>query len=191
MDDRLIKESIKEFGISYDIKTILEDIQHEEPVFLQEEYWVPERYNETKIVFLPIDPHWQYVYWDIKDSLYEKIKSYTLQFRVVCCGEEKLSINILQQYGNYYFNFHAPFKDVYCILGYTKDDEFIEIARSNIFKLPSDEIFEGEEIFVTREKLKEKEMKEELKRKLYSAKVSLEKTKIIKEFPGSSDMLNR
>ncbi len=190
MDNKLIKESIKEFGISYDIKTILEDIQHEEPLFLQEEFWIPERYNETKIVFLPVDPHWHFVYWDIKDSIYEKIKSYTLQFRVICCGEEKLSINILQQYGSYYFNFHAPFKDVYCILGYLKKDEFIEIACSNIFKLPSDQIFEGEEIFVTRKQLKNKDIKEELKKKIYSSQISPEETKSIKEnIIGSSDLL--
>lgn len=190
MNKKLIKESIKEFGISYDTKTILEDIQHEEPLFLQEEYWIPERYNETKLVFLPVDPHWHFVYWDIKDTLYEKIKSYTLQFRVVCCGEEKLSINILQQYGSYYFNFHAPFKDVYCILGYVKNNEFVEIARSNIFKLPSDQIFEGEEIFVTKETLKNKEIGEKLKKKIYSSQISQEGTKEIQEnIIGSSDIL--
>ncbi len=190
-DDRLLKESLKEFGISSNVKTILEDITHEEPVFIQEEYWIPERYNETKIVLLSVDPHWQFVYWDIKDSLYEVIKDYSIQFRVICCGEEKLKINLLQQYGKYYFKFHAPFKEVYCILGYEKEDDFIEISRSNSFILPSDEIFEGKEVFLTPEDIKKK--KEEIDKILKKSEILKgKKEEILKKslkITGSSENL--
>ncbi len=40
----------------------------------QDEYPIPERYNETKVVFMVRDPNWAFAYWDIEDQNIEKIK---------------------------------------------------------------------------------------------------------------------
>ncbi len=181
---KLIQESLKDFGRGYEIHPVLEDIKHEEPVFVQEEYWIPERYNETKIVFLSVDPHWQFVYWDIEDSIYEKIKGKPLKIKVFSNEKEKLSIDINSQYGKYYFQYHAPFEEVFCILGYIEEKNFIELSKSNSFILPSDEIFEGEEIFVSKEDFKNKEKIYEILERIKKAKVSSDYKEIV-SFPGS------
>ena len=38
------------------------------------EYPIPERYDETKLVFLVKDPDWAFVYWDIETSKLREIK---------------------------------------------------------------------------------------------------------------------
>ncbi|NPA54670.1 MAG: DUF4912 domain-containing protein [Aquificae bacterium] len=182
---KLIQESLKDFGKGYEIHPVLEDIKHEEPVFVQEEYWIPERYNETKIVFLSVDPYWQFVYWDIEDSIYGKIKEKPLKIKVFSNEKEKLSIDINSQYGKYYFQYHAPFEEVFCILGYIEEENFIELSKSNSFILPSDEIFEGEEIFVSKEDFKNKEKIEKLIKSFSSVK-KVEKEKFDISFQGSS-----
>jgi uncharacterized protein len=39
-----------------------------------EEYHIPERYNETRIVLLLRDPLWAYAYWDIQDAKIASLK---------------------------------------------------------------------------------------------------------------------
>ncbi len=182
----LLKESIKEFGRGYLTPTILEDIKHEEPVFIQEEFLIPERYNQTKVTFLSVDPVVQFIYWDIEDSLYEKLINYDKQIRVFIKDEEKVVINVEEKYGKHYFKLHAPFEEAFCILGYKKDSKFIQIAKSNIFILPSDTVFEGEEVFVSKEDFKNKD---KIKKILDKIKVS-KGTKIsLTEIGGSSNFL--
>ncbi|HAK46700.1 MAG TPA: DUF4912 domain-containing protein [Spirochaeta sp.] len=42
--------------------------------FEEDQYPLPEHYNETKIVMLLRDPAWAYTYWDIKDSEISALK---------------------------------------------------------------------------------------------------------------------
>lgn len=42
--------------------------------FEEDQYPLPEHYNETKIVMLLRDPAWAYTYWDIKDSEVSALK---------------------------------------------------------------------------------------------------------------------
>lgn len=56
-------------GRKYDIFLDEEIVSQE-----TEEYLIPERYNETRIVLLLRDPLWAYAYWDIQDASLEALQ---------------------------------------------------------------------------------------------------------------------
>jgi hypothetical protein len=49
---------------------------------------LPERYNETKMIFMPRDPSWGFLYWDIEEKVREELESNL--------GFEKIYIRIYQ-----------------------------------------------------------------------------------------------
>lgn len=81
-EDRVEREQLNNYVIrvkekKYDIS------QNEELDFSdEEEYEVPEKYNETKIMLLLRDPLWAFAYWDIKDVDNDKFKNSSLFLRV-------------------------------------------------------------------------------------------------------------
>ncbi|RMD47244.1 MAG: hypothetical protein D6831_00285, partial [Aquificota bacterium] len=84
--DKILKKSLEGIGFSSKINIIEESIKSEPQLFISEEIQIPERYNETKVVFLPVDPWNHYVYWDIEDSMYNQIKNKEVFIKVICCG---------------------------------------------------------------------------------------------------------
>ena len=183
--DKITIKSLEIEAPSYHIKVVEENVKTEPQIFPSEEEVVPERYNQTKIVFLPVDPYNHFIYWDIENSLYEKLKGRSLKAVLHCCGEKKLEIEINKQYGEYYFVFYAPFEEVFVSLGYYEDGKFLEITKSNRFILPSDMIFEGEEIFVHKKDFKDKEKIKEKLKKVHSSKGKKAK-EILSQVSGKS-----
>jgi len=191
MDEiNLLKKSLENIGLSSRINVVEESIKAESQPFISEEITIPERYNETKVVFLPVDPWNHYVYWDIEDGLYNQIKDKEILIKVICCGEEKLKIPVKELSGNYYFSFHAPFKEVYCRIGYSENEKFITITESNRFILPSDQIFEGKTYFVNKEELRNRKDIKQLLEEIEKTSKPLDKKEIVRNLiPGSSELL--
>ncbi len=183
-ENKLLKLSLENFGKGYEIPTILEDIKHEETIFIQEEYTISERYNQTKIIFLPVDPSNHFIYWDIEDKLYQQIKSNPLEIKIFVSNAEKKSISVDKQWGKLYFSLYAPFEEAFCLLGYIENGDFVQVAVSNKFILPSDTLFEGEEIFLRREELQDEKKAKKLLKRIKSSNPS---EKLETQNTGSSE----
>ena len=159
--DILIAESYDENSFSSQTHVLKEDsteapnIEHK---YIKEDYPIPERYNITKIVLLPVDPSKHFTYWELSDETINLLKSQYKDFRFVIKlydnGDEVLSIDINDPIGKYYIFYHAPFHQLFVVFGVFVNDQFIEIIKSNTIVVPSDEIseFAEEEIWMTKMK---------------------------------------
>ena len=81
-EDRIEREQINNFVMR--VKEKKYDISRDEEIDFsgEEEYSIPDKYNETKISLLLRDPLWAFAYWDIKDTDLIKLKSVKLLLRV-------------------------------------------------------------------------------------------------------------
>ncbi|MDC7228547.1 MAG: DUF4912 domain-containing protein [Spirochaetales bacterium] len=123
--------------------------------FDEDQYPLPESYNETKIVMLLRDPAWAYTYWDIKDSEIASLKfgnlSGKLNLRVYEMGKAEFSKANIQDFfdipvqiedGSWYIN--LPRTGIYyCVELILKGSESEKVlCRSNFVKSPQWEVGE-------------------------------------------------
>lgn len=135
----------------------LEKIKHAESVYMDTGYPVPETYNEDRLVILPRDPRWIFVYWDISDKTKKSTKNkygtnifeesqFVLRLHDVTeTGEfsEKTSrgykeIAVHNNARSWYVDVENPNRK-YCVqLGIkTKDGRFISLLISNVVMMPA------------------------------------------------------
>jgi hypothetical protein len=113
----------------------------------REEYAIPQRYNETRVVLLVRDPHWAYAYWDIEDSKARSVRKASrfesLLLRVRAEGD------ILFDNANPYFDIPVQFTDsswyiylphpncTYTLeLGYVAGGRYYLLCRSRPIRTP-------------------------------------------------------
>ena len=110
---------------------------------------LPGGYGETKIVLLPIDPNWIYVYWDIPNEDREKLRQQggkQLAFRV--CDVTEIDINTQNPHSVEFYQcdelareWHIPVpmsdRDYLVEIGYvTADERWLLLARSLHVRVP-------------------------------------------------------
>lgn len=113
---------------------------------------LPERYNETKLVFMVRDPEWSYFYWDISDYDYSEndLDKYSLHIKVfrlsgvdISKHSECLDIEVHSSYGSWYAMLGIPHCYFVAELGYySEDGSFIVLAKSNVAYAPRNSISE-------------------------------------------------
>ncbi len=115
---------------------------------------LPERYNETKLVFMVRDPEWSYLYWDISDYDYSEndlnrnsrslhIKIYRLSGVDISEHSECIDIQVHSTYGSWYVMLGIPHCYFVAELGYYNEDgSFIVLAKSNVAYAPRNTISE-------------------------------------------------
>lgn len=61
------------------------DLSHDEELIarLEEEYPLPEEYNETNIHLIIRDPYWAFAYWDIRDKELDLLRRWFPHYRIV------------------------------------------------------------------------------------------------------------
>ncbi|MEA5540649.1 DUF4912 domain-containing protein [Limnoraphis robusta Tam1] len=110
---------------------------------------LPGGYGETKIVLLPIDPNWIYVYWDIPNEDREKLRQQggkQLAFRV--CDVTEIDLNTQNPHSVEFYQcdelareWHIPVpmsdRDYLVEIGYvTADERWLLLARSLHVRVP-------------------------------------------------------
>ncbi len=115
---------------------------------------LPERYNETKLVFMVRDPEWSYLYWDISDYDYSRndlsrgtrslhIKIFRLSGVDVSKHDECMDIEVHSTYGSWYVMLGIPHCYFVAELGYYNEDgSFVVLAKSNIAYAPRNTVSE-------------------------------------------------
>lgn len=115
---------------------------------------LPDSYDETRVVLLPVDPYLAHVYWEVAPGELEKAKSHlgedaqqaqaTLRFyditHIIFDGSNAHSffdVDIELQARNWYVHLWSPEKSYYADLGFrTEDGRFVPIAQSNVAEIP-------------------------------------------------------
>ena len=147
--NEIIKLSIQEDNLSSHILHTKDEVLKPQT----QDYQIPVRFDITKIVILPVNPSKFYTYWFIKEDLKKQLENKTLRIKLFVENQEVLDIPVSNTDGEMYLFYHAPFKEVFCILCYLQDGKCIEIARSNTFVAPSDLIsYEPEEVWYNKAK---------------------------------------
>lgn len=122
--------------------------------FLREPGDLPDAYNETRVVLLPVDPYLVHVYWEVAPGELENAKRHlgedaqqaqaVLRFyditSIMFDGSKAHSVfdvDIELQARNWYVHLWSPEKS-YCVdLGFrTEEGRFIPLARSNVAETP-------------------------------------------------------
>lgn len=139
--NEIIKLSIQEDNLSSHILHTKDEILKPQT----QDYSIPPRFDITKIVILPVNPSKFYTYWFIKEDLKKQLENKTLRIKLFVENQEVLDIPVSNTDGELYLYYHAPFKEVFCILCYIENGECVEIAKSNVFIAPSDIISQDKE----------------------------------------------
>ena len=113
---------------------------------------LPERYNETKIVFMVRDPEWSYFYWDISDYDYTSnnldqkqlhVKIFRLSGVDISKHNEYIDVEVTSSYGSWYIMLGVPHCYFIAELGYYDDKgHFIVLTKSNVIYTPRNTISE-------------------------------------------------
>ncbi len=126
-------------------KTILKKQQESKKIRSKPEaYDLPDVYNRDRIVLLPINPKWVYVYWDFSDASKKKIEKHELKLRlhdvtnVIFDGNnanrtKEASINTHP--GNWYFEVDFADANYIAEIGYYYEG-FKRLVISNVIKTP-------------------------------------------------------
>lgn len=154
-EDRLEKELDNNPAMR--IKEKKYDIARDEALdeFENEEYPLPEKYNETRVVLLLRDPFWAYVYWDIRkadmENLIDDPNECGLYLRVYEVDGLELKEDTAVSYfdipiqfddSSWYINLPVPGRN-YCVeLRHTVGLMDALFARSNIIRSPYGETTE-------------------------------------------------
>jgi hypothetical protein len=101
-------------------------------------YPIPDRYNQTKVVFMVRDPYWAFAYWEIDNKTHEKLpdkeESYNLILRVHETESiEHSSFDIPIQFGDSSWYIYLPNQDCSYLLelGILREGRYSCLARSN------------------------------------------------------------
>ncbi len=133
--NELIKLSLEEDNFSSHIIHTKDEILKEVE---SSEYTIPGRFDINKILLLAVNPSKFYIYWFLKEDQKIKLKDKNLKIKLFVENEEVLDVPVSNEDGEIYLYYHAPFKEVFCILGYLENQRFVEIIKSNTFVTPSD-----------------------------------------------------
>ncbi|MEZ0323280.1 MAG: DUF4912 domain-containing protein [Hydrogenothermaceae bacterium] len=140
MVNPIVEMSFLEDGFSSHINLVAEEISKQKLPDLN----IPDRYDVNRFVILPVNSNLIYSYWFTEDNLKAAIKdkydNFTVVIKLFADNEFVKDIRVDSLEGEYYFNFHGPFKKVKCILGIYHTD-FEQLIESNQIVMPSDTIF--------------------------------------------------
>jgi hypothetical protein len=146
----IIKLSLEEDNFSSHIIHTKDEILRE---YRNNNYIIPERFNVNKLILLAVNPSKFFVYWFLKEELKQNLEGKTLKLKLFAENKDVLEIPISNTDGDMYIFYHAPFKEVFCSLGYLENSEFIEILKSNRYIAPSDIMtYEKEEKWYNKKK---------------------------------------
>lgn len=167
----LIKLSLKEDNFSSHIIHTKDEILKEDK---RDEYTIPDRFDVNKIVLLAVNPSKFYIYWFLKEELKTQLKDKNLKIKLFVEKKEVMEVSVSNCDGEIYLYYHAPFKEVFCVLGYMENNQFIEVLKSNKFIAPSDIIhYEPEEKWYNKKEnsslIKESPLKEDSLLQLHKA----------------------
>jgi hypothetical protein len=139
----------KEFGMTLTKENLSSKLNKSKKEICYKDCDLPQTYNDTKIVILPIDPTWIYAYWEISTHVIEEFPNkYGEPFNALSLLLRVYDISYINFNGfnaNKYFDvkvYHntlswymnlGEYNRSWCVdLGYfLKDEKFITIARSN------------------------------------------------------------
>ncbi|MFP4384761.1 MAG: DUF4912 domain-containing protein [Spirochaetia bacterium] len=120
------------------------DIPQTEQFFdeIEDEFVLPESYNETKIVLLLRDPSWAFAYWDIKKETQEELlesSDFTgIYLRLLQCMENGhfFDIPVKMTDNRWYINLPTPGITYYLELLVKRKEREEVLAHSNSLKVP-------------------------------------------------------
>lgn len=125
------------------------------------DYFIPDRYQIDTVVFLPVNPKKEYVYWEVSDNTVYKFKkehdsleiSFVLKlFKTNNEQVEEIASVRVGSYGNWFFYFHVPDTVLWAEIGIMDNKgNYFTVASSRKIRMPSDKISEkiDEETWMT------------------------------------------
>lgn len=117
---------------------------------------LPDSYNETRVVLLPVEPYLLHVYWEVASVELEKAKhqldgNYGQSQAILRCYDvTNIIFNGMNAHGSFdvyidllaksrYIHLWSPEKSYFVELGFkTRKGRFYPVARSNIAQIPPD-----------------------------------------------------
>jgi hypothetical protein len=156
MDKKLIKESLEhESSFSsntHAIDTITKDVNTDGIV----DYDIPLRYNQLKLVFMPVNKTKYYFYWDFPQQfLHQNIASIEdISFHIVDQEHNMLAdIKCPHELGEYFYTLEAPAKTLKVIAVYKHGIRFMNLIESNSVKVFNSEIlYANKDVFIEKRK---------------------------------------
>lgn len=149
-EDKVEREQLNNFVMR--VKEKKYDISQDEELDFsdEDEFSLPDKYNETKIVLLLRDPLWAFAYWEIKDSESAKFKNSNVVIRIhrMIPGEKKIdffSIPVSLEDKSWYVNLPESNSEYYAEIITTVFGKEEVMTRSNIIKSPKTDLGNMEE----------------------------------------------
>ncbi|AKI97625.1 DUF4912 domain-containing protein [Kosmotoga pacifica] len=108
---------------------------------------LPKSYHKDKLVLLPVNPQWVYVYWDFSNETRAKLnrKEAVLRLHDVTNiffngnnAHRTKEIKITIENGNWYFKVDFSDADYLAEIGYYESSKFVTLFRSNFVRTPCD-----------------------------------------------------
>lgn len=149
-EDRIEREQLNNLVMR--VKEKKYDISQDEELDFsdEDEFSVPEKYNETKIILLLRDPLWAFAYWEVKDCESAKFKNSNIYIRVhkVIPGENNIDffdIPVTLNDKSWYINLPESNSEYYAEIITTVFGKEEVLTRSNIIKSPKTDLENMEE----------------------------------------------
>lgn len=157
MDNKLIEESLQDQNSfssnEHGIKTITKDNN----IQALKEYPLPQRYNKTKLVLLPVNKEKFYFYWDFPQEFLQSnmVLIDDISFHIVDQDHNLISvIGCENDFGEYFYK--GEFKDlkaVKIIAVYKHGIQYKNLLESNTLKVMNTEIkFPKEDVWMNKQK---------------------------------------
>ncbi len=73
-EDQEEKDSTHNMAMKMEAQKFNAKLMEELSIDYDEDLTLPERYNETKMMFMPRDPSWGFLYWDVDEKVRESIE---------------------------------------------------------------------------------------------------------------------
>ncbi len=73
-EDQEEKNSLHNMAMKMEAQKFNTYLMEELCIDYDEDLTLPERYNETKMIFMPRDPSWGFLYWDVEEKTRESIE---------------------------------------------------------------------------------------------------------------------
>lgn len=145
-DELLRKESLKEDNFSSHVHAV-DTLMNELGDFARmNEFEIPTQYNINTLVFLPVNVQTSFVYWEINEDFVKQQYPEKFEYFVIKAVERNgnaerdlTNFKVRGNVGTYYFNYYAPNRSMYLVLGLIdKNGNFVQLLSSNVIVTPSD-----------------------------------------------------
>ncbi|MBD3789446.1 MAG: DUF4912 domain-containing protein [Campylobacterales bacterium] len=138
-NQKIVDESLKEESTFSSCTHGIDAITADNHVNHSSHYVIPDRYNQDRVVILPVNTKKYYLYWEITPSLLEKYALHScndILFRIVDELDKMVfEIHCHSEVAEYFVNQEFNCRSIKVFAGFYRENTFVAMLQSNQLKL--------------------------------------------------------